>query len=440
MKNWISVLVLFALAGIVRPVSAQNILTKEEAVKLLLENNFGVLIQKNQQEIAKNNASIWNSGYLPELGVDGGANYNLSNLSAEFQDGRSTSLNGATSSAFNASAGLNYALFDGLGRMYNYRQLKEQYNLSELDARETIENAIAQLFSLYYEVAFLTQNTLTLEEITKVSKDRLDRVKMQFDYGQTNRLSVLNAEVDLSNDSITYVTALQNLQNAKRNLNLVLGRNTDTYFEVDTAVIFVELMEKEKLQDSYQRNNVRLQQARKNFEIGDYNLMLSRSNYLPRLNLNANYGFNKNFNNEASFLASSFSYGLNAGVGLSWNIFDGGRTKTAVQNSKVNIQNLSLLLNQTELEVQRDFLNAWDDYQNKLFVYYSQEKNVKTSRLNFERTYEQFKLGQINAVEFRQSQVNLQNALNGRDRAKYEAKYAEILLLQVGGTLLESDF
>jgi outer membrane protein len=439
MKNWNKTIFLSGLISLAGFVAfAQEILTKEQAVAMVLEKNFGVQISNNQVEMAKNSSSIYNTGYLPEFGISGGANYSLNNLSAEFQDGRTTSLNGATASAYNASLGMNYAIFDGLGRMYNYRQLKEQYNLSELEARETIEEAISQLFSVYYEVAFLTQNVNTLNEILEVSKERVRRLQYQFEYGQTNRLNVLNAEVDLTNDSINFINAQLNLRNMKRTLNFILARDVDTPFEVDTSVLFTEMLQKEKLMASAERNNVRLMQARKNYEIGDYNRMINRAAYLPKLNLNTAYGYNKNFNNEASFLASSMSYGLNGGLSLSWNIFDGGRTKIAQQNIKINQENLVLMMNQTNMEVQRDFLNAWDEYQNKLYIYFTQERNMQTNQLNFDRTHEQFKLGQINSVEFRQAQINLQNAINGRDKAKFEAKFAELQVLQLSGLLLEA--
>jgi outer membrane protein len=439
MKNWNKTIFLSGLISLAGFVAfAQEILTKEQAVAMVLEKNFGVQISNNQVEMAKNSSSIYNTGYLPEFGIAGGANYTLNNLSAEFQDGRTTSLNGATATAYNASLGMNYAIFDGLGRMYNYRQLKEQYNLSELEARETIEEAISQLFSVYYEVAFLTQNVNTLNEILEVSKERVRRLQYQFEYGQTNRLNVLNAEVDLTNDSINFINAQLNLRNMKRTLNFILARDVDTPFEVDTSVLFTEMLQKEKLMASAERNNVRLMQARKNYEIGDYNRMINRAAYLPKLNLNTAYGYNKNFNNEASFLASSMSYGLNGGLSLSWNIFDGGRTKIAQQNIKINQENLVLMMNQTNMEVQRDFLNAWDEYQNKLYIYFTQERNMQTNQLNFDRTHEQFKLGQINSVEFRQAQINLQNAINGRDKAKFEAKFAELQVLQLSGLLLEA--
>ncbi len=148
------ILVFFALFA-----NAQKILTPEEAIELTLSHNYGIKIANNTVEVAKNNTSVLNSGYLPTVTGNAGATYNLDNTEAEFSNGNTTTLNGAESSRYNASVNLNYTLFDGLGRLYNYRRLKEQYQLSELEARETIENTLLQLFSVYYSVAQLSENT-----------------------------------------------------------------------------------------------------------------------------------------------------------------------------------------------------------------------------------------------------------------------------------------
>lgn len=421
-------------------VVAQEILTKEQAVSLMLENNFGIKIVEKDLEIAENNKSILNSGFLPEISGQSNASIDLSNLSAEFQNGDIAELQGAQATAYDAGVALNYTLFDGLGRRYNFRQLKEQYNLTELEARETIENTIQQLFSLYYEVAFLTKNVLILEELLEISNTRLERVSYQYEYGQTNKLNVLNAEVDLNTDSINYINAFQDFTNAKRSLNVILGRDANTYFDIDTAVDFMYAADKNVLELEARDNNVRILQANKSIEIGDYDVLFNRSRFLPQINLNSSYSWNKNFNNEASFLASFRSNGLNTGVGLRWNIFDAGRNSVALQNAKVNTEKLILMKQQIDLEVQRDFMNAWDNYQNKLFIFFTLERNLGTNELNFERTNEQFKLGQVNSVEFRQAQINLQNAQNGRDQARYEAKIAELEVMRICGRIMEADY
>ena len=63
----------------------------------------------------------------------------------------------------------------------------------------------------------------------------------------------------------------------------------------------------------------------------------------------------------------------------------------------------------------------------------------ETATYNFERSEEQYKLGSITAIEFRQAQINLANAQNQRTIAKYRAKLSELQLIQITGQLLNVD-
>lgn len=421
-------------------IQAQNVLTTQEAVALALEYNYGIKIAKNSVEIADNNANILNAGFLPRVTGNGGATYNLDNTDAEFSNGNSTSLNGAESSRYNASVNLNYTLFDGLGRQYNYKRLKEEQQLSELEARETIENTMLQLFTVYYNVAQLSENTSALQQTLNISKERLIRAEYQFNYGQSTKLGVLNAQVDINNDSINVINAYQRLINSKRDLNVVLGNAVPSTFEVDTLITFVLQLNKQELLEKVKANNVTLLQLEKNLLISEYNLKTWKSDYLPSLGLTGSYGWNKNDNNAASFLAVSKSTGLSAGFNLTWNLFDGGSTITRVKNAKIDLENRQLQKEQIIIDVEREFNNAWDDYQNKLTIFNVQEKNILTSKNNFERTQEKFRLGQVTSIEFRQAQLNLLNAELSRNQAKYEAKIAELFVLQLSGELLNVNF
>ena len=65
---------------------SQEILTKQEALAIALENNFGIQIAKNNVEIAKNNASILNSRFLPSATINSGADYRRNNQKIVFTD------------------------------------------------------------------------------------------------------------------------------------------------------------------------------------------------------------------------------------------------------------------------------------------------------------------------------------------------------------------
>ena len=421
-------------------VSSQDILTKKEALEIALENNYGVKIATNNVEIAKNNSSVYNTGFLPTVTSSAGANYNNSNQEIERQDGSTTTVNGAETKSFNASIGLNYTIFDGLGRRYNYKQLKETYNLSELQARETIENMYLQLFSVYFQIARLSENTNNLNEALKISKQRLERAQYQYEYGQSTKLELLNAEVDVNNDSINYINSKQQYFNVKRDLNIVLGSQQDLSYEVETDVDFISLISFEELFTKAIENNVLLKQFEKNIAISEFNLKLNKSGYLPTAGLTSSYGWNKSINPPTSFLAGSNSTGLNAGINLSWNLFDGGSTKTRVANAKIALENQQILKEQ-QLEILKNNLNnVYDSYQNALFVLQAQEKNVLTNQNNFARTEERYKLGQVTSIEFRQAQINLLNSKTASSNAKFDAKLLELELLQLSGDILNVDF
>ncbi|ULC59205.1 TolC family protein [Flaviramulus sp. BrNp1-15] len=419
---------------------AQELLTPNKAVSLALENNYGIKLANTNVEVAKNNASILNSGYLPTLTGNAGATYNVDNTEAEFSDGRVTTLNGAESSRYNASVDLNYTLFDGLGRAYNYKQLKETQQLTELQARETIENTVLQLFTIYYNVAELTENTNAIYQTFSISKERLTRAGYQFDYGQSTKLDVLNAEVDINNDSISLMNSKQQLNNFKRDLNLVLGNTLSEDFNIDTEINFKILLNKDELLEKAKSYNSALLQIDKNIAINNLIVKSEKSAYLPTVGLTGSYGWNKSNNNAASFVAVSTNDGFSGGLNLRWNLFDGGNTITRVKNAKINLEAQNIQKEEFIVTLERDFNNAWDDYQNKLNIYKLQEDNIKTSQNNFDRTEEKFKLGQLNSIEFRQAQINLLNAELTRNQAKYAAKLAELQLLQISGEILNIDF
>ncbi len=417
----------------------EELLSKEDAVALTLENNFGITVAKNNVKIADNNQGFLNSGFLPSLSANGGGSYDRNNQEATFQDGSVRAIDGAETTRYNASLNLNYTLFDGLGRWYDYKRLKEEYDLSELQARETIEATMLQLFTVYFEVARLTENVEVLEETFSNTKNRLKRAEYSFAYGQTNKLDVLNAEVDLVNDSINLINGLQNLRNTKRDLNVVLNGELEKDFEVDTTVVFIDPLTLEEVLTKGEANNIRMLQAEKNIKINGYSLKAGKSVFLPTVGLTGSYGWNEGNFPATNFLASSTSTGFSAGVNLTWNLFDGGSGITQIKNAKILLESQETFEQQIKKEVRRDIANAKGNYENRLQIYRLQEQNVLTAQNNFERSNERYKLGQISSVELRQAQLNLLNVQTGKNLAKYNAKLAELELLQLTGQLLNID-
>ena len=439
-------ILLFFLIMFVNTTDAQDKLTKEQALDFALENNFGIQVSRNNTEITKNNSNILNSGYLPTVSISGGGNYIGSDseiaFPGQFDDQGNPIPNrifeGQESQRYNASVNLNYTLFDGLGRTYIYKQLKEQYNLSELQLRETIEYSILQIFEVYFSIAQFTESSRIFKQNLEVSKERQKRAQSAFIHGQGNKLAVLNAQVDVTNDSISLIQVNQQLDNSKRDLNLLMNQPIDKDYIVELEVNFVPEIQIESWIDTAPEKNVELLKQKSNIQINSYDIKINQSGYLPTVGLVGSYGWNLNKSPATAFFpgTNNTTYSVGVGASLSWNLFDGGRTTTLVKNAKLNFENQELIAQEARLSFDRDLLNALQNYRNTKEIFEIQKKQVETATYNFDRSKSQYQLGSITAIEFRQAQINLANAKNQRAIAKFQAKLSELQLIQLTGELL----
>ncbi|NNE54444.1 MAG: TolC family protein, partial [Flavobacteriales bacterium] len=104
-------------------VQGQEILTRDEATALALKQNYDILVAQKTIESSELNASVLNSGYLPTVSASGSGT--VSYFSGENETVQGTFDFEATDSYnYNGSVGVNYILFDGMGRSFNYQQLK----------------------------------------------------------------------------------------------------------------------------------------------------------------------------------------------------------------------------------------------------------------------------------------------------------------------------
>lgn len=430
-----AILVAFALSGY-----AQEILEKADAVAIALENNFDIRAAKNNLDIARNNARITNSGYLPSVSGNAGANYTVTDSDLTFQNGNDTTLSDIPTSRLNAAINLDYTLFDGLGRMYNYAKLKETYRLTDLQARGVMENTLINIFTSYYEIARLSQNLLNQSRTLDISRERLLRAQYSFEYGQNTQLDVLNAEVDYNTDSISYLNISQLLDNEKHNLNMLLGREVSTPFAVDTTLSFSRQLDLNELLDNARLQNANLMQQVASLRNAEYDIRINTATILPRVGINAGYSKQNNDLGPGGFLSQQQSTGLSVSATLTWNLWDGGISNTRRQNSIISRRNQEIALEQAQLNLERNVSNAWTTYRTALFTMNAQRTNLQTNQRNFDRTEEQFSLGQITSIEFRQAQFNLLNAQLNYSQARYSAKIAELALLQLSGEILSAEF
>ena len=430
-------LLLLCYLSICTQVYAQDVLSFEEAVAIALENNYGILLSQNEVSVATNNAHPGAAGLLPTVNATGGYTYTNSAVNVEFSTPAIESVDesGVVNTNVNAGLSVNYRLFDGLASQNTYRVLQRNAELSEAQTQGIVEATISQIGTAYYAVARLEESLETLSESAEISEDRLGRAQDQFEFGANNKLAILNAEVDLNTDSANLANSRVNLDNAKRNLNALLGRDVETVIQIDRSVEYSQDLSLPDLIEAARANNSSLKVATFAQEVAALNLKVAKAAYSPLVDLNAGYNFNRAENGPGNILQVQQNLGLSLGATVTIPIFSGNQRKVAVKNAEIAVQNSLYQQEEAELNVERDLSNAYYTFQTTLTQLELEQKSLEAAEENFNRTQEAFRLGQANNVQFREAQINLQVVRDRISDLEFTAKLSEIEIYRLSGLL-----
>lgn len=435
---------LIAIAGLffaTAQLAAQELpetLQIEDAVRLTLENNFNILIARNNESISSNNATIGNAGYLPTVSINGNYNYSEADTRVEFATPGQPPIdaNGAGTTTYGAGVTLNYTIYSGGGQLYTYRKLKKEEERGQLQERQAVEQSVLSVLTQYLNAVSLYdayQNTL--ESVT-ISQDRYTRAKEDYGFGNFTRLELLNAEVDLSNDSTSLFQAKLSYEKARKSLSNAMGIDPSASYDVSGTFDYARDLDVDNLLRKALDQNTDYLLAQNAAESSELDLKLSGSDMLPRLDLSGGYSYNKAIY-DANFLRSSESLGWNAGVTLSMDIFGGGVKKRARKNARIQKESQEYNRQQSENTLKTNVLNSYEDYNIALQLLELRAKNLELAEASYERSSIAFSTGQITGIELREAQLNLVNARFNLSTQRIQAKLAELTLLNYAGALVE---
>lgn len=415
-----------------------KVLSMEDAVNTALENNFDIKISENNTEILKNNAVRANADYLPSVSLSGSYNYQNQNIYNEFASDQVQPIDrkGAATQAINAGVNLNYTIYNGGSRKYRYEKLQTEALIGDLQQRQRIEGTISSVILQYLTLINYYNSYLIREESVILSNDRYSRVMDNYNYGNVSKLELLNAQVDLSNDSSDLVQSRINYIKGRNDLNEIMGIDPGVEYDIDTTVQIDENLELAQFLDkAFEQNSSYLvQKASRESTIKDLNI--NNAQKLPNLSLGGGYNYARQ-DIEAGFLRQSENIGFNAGITLSYNIFDGNRVNRNEQNTRILIENQEISANKIENSIKKDIYNAFEDYEAGKSLIDLRQSNLELATANYERSIEAFSSGQISGIELREAQFNLLNAKYSLILQKLQTKNAEVNLFLLSGSLIE---
>ncbi len=435
MKRHLLILYLLLIIGCLK-MQAQDTLELSSAIMIGMENNFNIKISEGQKQIAANNNTVGNAGFLPILDATAAQRYTVENTSQTFISGDEQNRDGAKSNNFAASAVLNWTLFDGTTMFHTKNRLEELEKQGNELTKSVIQNVVAQIAVEFYTVALEQIRLELLAENIGLSEDRLEIAKNKYEFGKASKMEFLQAQVDLNQDKSNYMIQQERLAASKTTLNELLGRDvTLDYYVVFDPELNTNL-QYEELNAALEKNNPELLAAE--YELNASKLVQKElfGDRIPAIGVNVGYNYAKS-EAQAGFLLNRQSNGVNYGVSASWNLFDGFNLNRRIQNAKINAENSKFNFEAIKLSLERELYSVFISYQNNIQLREMELSNREVARENNEIAIERYQVGASSPLELREAQINLLEANLRLLNAAYSVKTGEIDLLLLAGLLLE---
>lgn len=416
-----------------------ELLTLPQAIEQAVKQNYQIQINHSQEEIARNNYTKGNAGYLPSLTFNGTSNGGLQNSHQTYLNDLRPPLtiSGAFNRTSNLGLNLNYIVYNGYTRSATYSQLAQLLQVSSVTTRANVEATVANVATNYYNVVRHLERLIAFSQALDISHERLELARANYEVGTRSKVDFLSAQVDYNTDSAALISQEQALRTAKTLLNTLLVRDPLTEFAVRDTIVARGSLQLDPLQKSLTTNNPLLAAAVLNRTLADLNVRLASAQQLPLVT--AQTGYNYQFiDNQGGFgiktaRTSAITYNLTATIP----IFNGYNLKRQIQNARVGTIIAQNQEADQRLQLQSALAQTYQAYQNSLRLLNLEVLNNGLANQNVDIAYDRYRIGNSTFVEFRIVQRNAIDAQTRLIEAEYNAKAAEIELLRLSSTITQ---
>lgn len=413
---------------------AQSILTIDDALKIALKNNYGILVIRNEASISKINNTPGNAGMLPNLAIKGNGSYELNNVKQTLTTGTETNYPSLTTKAFNVGAELSWTLFDG-GKMFVTKsKLNEIEALGEIQFKDKVLQTQFDVVAAYYDVVRQKQQLKSIVEIIHYNAELVKILQTSFNGGLLLKTNLLQAKIDLNVYTEDSIIQQFTIDAAKKDLNKLLCVNIDSFFEVSDTIPLNYSISKTELIQKLNYSNTSILLYQKQVEIAKLILKENSRLRYPLINFNAGYYLSQTDNSAGSILKNNIS-GPQLGGSITIPIYQSGKLQRQITTAKIDVESAEYNLENMKLQVSTDLINAFTEFENQQRLLIIEKQNKELTKENLEISLQRMRLGQTTSLEVHQAQENYVQSCTRLIRFQFNLKIAETKLKQLIGVL-----
>jgi outer membrane protein TolC len=413
-----------------------NHLNLFDAISEGLENNFSILLARNSAEVSSNNATRGNAGMLPSVNLNGTLSMGHSTTHIAYYDPARPSIDrDATTRNMNANVAFDWTVFDGLAMFANYERLKELELIGHENLRAAVQQTIAAIMNVYFDIVSRQQELDATERILQISRLRMESANDRFLSGRFSKVEVLSAQVDFNADTASYIRQVEDLRKSKIQLNRLLSKEITFDFWASDSIFVDQTLQYGNIFDAAMAENPNLIISRMSTNVAALTLKATEGAQYPRLRLTSNYILANTDN--GTDISANQSRTFNYGLTLSMPLFNGFNVQRQIANARLEKESAEIRYQQMQKDIESQVATAYSTY-----VAYRNLSNFEAANLdlaaeNLDISMERYRLGAISAVELRDVQRSFIAATNRHIVATYNAKISETALkLLVGNVML----
>jgi outer membrane protein len=447
-------LLALAVAAGAGPATASPPITLDEALAAAAKANLDLrLAQADREGADVEEYASW-AGVLPRLDLSAGFGNNYTAAGRQLTI-TPVSLNPlqyeqiivatppSDFESYSLALQLSVPIFDGFKSWSQIARTKALARAAERKLDESVLSVSYEVTRRFYDLVRAEKSLKVLEDAASRSEVLVRRTDALYEAGRAPRSDTYAARVTLGNDRIAAEQQRARVVDARVALGVALGRDADPSLEVVPPaaldqVAFLEPPLQAELVEVAKKSRPLLAANDQRILASEQEVRSAHSGYWPVISAQATYG------RQSPWLAGTYGvygdpslqYGVQVGVNVTWNLFEGRATSAAVQRANVNEQRTRLQAEQSLQQVTGEIARSRASYVTLSRSAVMAADNLRSAEESLRLAETRFDAGAATQLEIRDALLKLTQAQLALLQARVDAIIARAdLNRSVGGAL-----
>ena len=437
-------------------VLAQKLWTLEECASYAKENNISIKQAQLNEQLAEYTLTQSKLNTLPNLTASAGYYFNF----GKTIDPTTNLFITQNQQTNTLQLSLGWPIFNGFQKINTIKENEFSLLASHANTANTAQTVLLYVAGGFLDIVYAKENLNNTDDQLRLSQQQLQRTTALVQAGNLAQGSLYDIEAQVATDELNKVTAQNQLDLAKLNLQQLLNLTEPLDVAVPEIAVSNELLQDlnrpiDSIYSTALKTQPSIMNARYNLLSSQKGLAVAKGTQYPTLSffgsLSTNYsnvysnpvfkGFTQEYDT-IGFVASTFepvlapgvlydfvkvpygtqfknNFGQAFGFSLDIPIFTNWNARTNINRAKIAVLNSEYNFQSAKLQLQKDVETAYQDAVAAKNSYEAALKGVTALQKAFDDAEKKFNLGAITSLDYTTAKRNLTKAQSDLLQSKY---------------------